>query len=453
MWDTATPAELKRLTDHIGSGILVLEVCNNGRYRLLSLNCRIEKASGLRHEDLSGCYMDELLSAEERDRLYERYDECARTGEMRHYEESLNFVGNVVRWRTVLTPITDAEGRVVRLMGSTINISDRHALEARLRRVVEELRESESRLQLALQGGDIGIFEWRMRERKVFVNDEWAPSLDFFDGPRELTSSEWIRIVHPEDRAVAVAAGERALDNATTSYTVEYRAQNKAGDWRWLQTHGTIVEYDDAGHPVRVCGTFRDITQQTQDREALRKVTAELQYQAVHDSMTGALNHGAVMEVLDREMERVRRDGGVVSLAFIDADHFKRINDSYGHPVGDEVLVALVERIRGALRPYDHLGRYGGEEFVVIAVGANALSSALHERIRETVAARPVQSAAGPIPVTVSMGVAVFPGDVTDQPELVRQADRALYHAKATGRNRVVLAADLPAFREAASER
>ncbi|MBA1149232.1 diguanylate cyclase [Ectothiorhodospiraceae bacterium WFHF3C12] len=452
MWETATPAELKRLTDQIGSGILMLEVCGDRRYRLLSLNCRIEQATGLRHEDMTGRYMDELLSEEERERVLGRYDQCVETGEVLQYEEGLRFIGRVVRWRTVLTPIKDDTGQVVRLMGSTIDVSDRHELEARLRGVVDELRESESQLQLALQGGDIGVFEWRMREQRVFANDGWAPTLNFFGGPIEMTSSEWIRIVHPDDRAVAVAAGERALDNATASYTVEYRVRNMEGDWRWLHTHGTVVEWNEDGEPARVCGTFRDITQQTRDREALRKVTEELQYQAVHDSMTGALNHGAIMDVLERELERARRDGGAVTVAFIDADHFKHINDSQGHPVGDEVLTGLVRRIRDVLRPYDHLGRYGGEEFMVIATGPGAVGLALYERLRQAVGARPVVTAAGAIAVTVSLGVAVCQGGSCGKAELVRLADRALYRAKAAGRNRVVMAEQADDGHEALAE-
>lgn len=442
MWDTATPGQLKRLSDQIGSGILVLEVCDNGRYRLLAMNCRIEEITGLRHRDLTGRYMDEVLSSDERDRLYRRYDRCARTGETLQYEESLETIGRGMRWRTVLTPIKDASGRVIRLMGSTIDVSDRHALERRLRGVVDELRESQNQLQLALRGGDVGIFEWRMAEQRVLANDAWAPSLDFFGGPSEHTTSEWVRMVHPDDRAVAIAAGERALDNATDSYTVEYRVRNRAGDWRWLQTHGTIVEYDEAHRPVRVCGTFRDITEQIRDREALRELTAQLQHQVAHDSMTGTLNHGAIMAALEREVQRVRRDGGAVAVAFIDADHFKCINDNHGHPVGDEVLTGLVKRIRSVLRGHDQLGRYGGEEFMVVATGPGVSAGVLFERLRRAVADRPIETVAGAIPVTVSLGVATYRGDETDKAELVRQADRALYRAKALGRNRVVMAGD-----------
>ena len=124
-----------------------------------------------------------------------------------------------------------------------------------------------------------------------------------------------------------------------------------------------------------------------------------------------------------------------VSVGLIDIDRFKRINDSLGHPAGDEVLVELGRRWRRTLRRYDKLGRYGGEEFLVVAPGCSGNSSPW-ERLREAAASKPVATSEGPLEVTVSIGTAECRGDVASD-RLIAAADEALYRAKEAGRNRV----------------
>lgn len=173
-----------------------------------------------------------------------------------------------------------------------------------------------------------------------------------------------------------------------------------------------------------------------------------LHRQAMMDSLTQVWNRRGILATLDRELSRATRDDTRLALMLADLDFFKRINDEHGHQAGDAVLQEVSLRLVDALRKSDAVGRYGGEELLVVAPGVRGASALeLAERLRAAVAERPVLFGGVPIPVTASFGV-VLSGRGTSGDTLVRLADQALYKAKAGGRNRVELAPD-PAPRRA----
>ncbi len=166
----------------------------------------------------------------------------------------------------------------------------------------------------------------------------------------------------------------------------------------------------------------------------------ELRERATRDPLTGALNRGAVLEALRLELSRARRPGGSVSVLLLDVDHFKRINDEHGHPAGDEVLREIVRRLTASLRPHDSIGRYGGEEFLVVLPGSDAAgAAATAERLRDVIASHPVVVPACTLPVTVSFGLATC-AEEDSLETVISHADEALYAAKRDGRNRVATA-------------
>lgn len=176
----------------------------------------------------------------------------------------------------------------------------------------------------------------------------------------------------------------------------------------------------------------------TQNRLLL--VQHALRREASHDGLTSVWNHAAILGILDRELIRAQRNGTFLGVMMIDVDCFKAINDGYGHAAGDAVLRALAREFGEVLRTYDSLGRYGGEEFLVVAPGCGlAESHDLAERIRVHVAQQLIAIKDGMVPVTVSIGVTAS-GGASAAEQLLQEADSALYRAKGTGRNRVEVA-------------
>ena len=174
-------------------------------------------------------------------------------------------------------------------------------------------------------------------------------------------------------------------------------------------------------------------------RETLRE-------QATHDSLTGLWNHAAILHILDGELARAQRQGSTVGVVMADLDLFKSVNDVHGHLAGDTVLRETALRISASMRPYDEVGRYGGEEFLIVAPGCDVPDAArLAERLRACIAEKPIDTHEGAVHVTMSLGVtassASNEGDVV---RLIGSADAALYRAKSEGRNRVLLAAANP---------
>lgn len=176
-------------------------------------------------------------------------------------------------------------------------------------------------------------------------------------------------------------------------------------------------------------------------QEALIRKEEEIRFEALHDHLTGLWNRGAILDFLDREMARARRTLQPVGVMMVDIDHFKAVNDTHGHLVGDAALREVSRRLGSSVRQYDWIGRYGGEEFMAVVSSCDEkFLGAYAERMRIRVAADPVHTSAGELRVTVSIGAAVaVSGSQPEADVLTQAADDALYRAKHNGRNRVEL--------------
>ena len=211
--------------------------------------------------------------------------------------------------------------------------------------------------------------------------------------------------------------------------------------------HEEVVEGLDAGaddYVTKPCNLFelrarlRAGERILELQDQLVEAREQLRDLATHDPLTGVLSRAALLDTLQRESARSSRERDGVAVIMVDVDNFKAINDTHGHMVGDAVLREIARRMRAAVRTYDSIGRYGGEEFVVVAPGCGvAIAGELAERLRLSVCSGEIMGADTALAMTVSLGVASSADGAADL--LLRAADRALYQAKANGRNCVVV--------------
>lgn len=180
-------------------------------------------------------------------------------------------------------------------------------------------------------------------------------------------------------------------------------------------------------------------------QEQLVSAGERLRVLATHDSLTGLLNRMAILETLEKELARSARQKSPVAVIMADIDHFKIINDTYGHLAGDAVLREVAARMQKSIRVYDAFGRYGGEEFLIVSPNCNLEEAARQaERIRASISAQPLSLADQSIPTTMSFGIAATAGDILEPNDLLRLADEALYAAKKAGRDRVEMNCPVP---------
>ncbi|QEY32671.1 diguanylate cyclase [Synechococcus sp. RSCCF101] len=219
------------------------------------------------------------------------------------------------------------------------------------------------------------------------------------------------------------------LEESASEETHEYAFAHPDSGERFVRVTSHLSR-DDQAFPL-IEGVIEDITSSKQEAQAL-------QYVARHDGLTDLFNRAAISALLEQEFARARRYGRYLALLMLDLDHFKRINDGHGHPVGDAVLIRFAREVLRSIRATDQAGRYGGEEFLVLLPEAGpGEAERFAERIRAAIEAMVVRPEAEAIRVTVSVGYSVLSASVRSPEELLSQADQALYSAKATGRNRV----------------
>ncbi len=257
--------------------------------------------------------------------------------------------------------------------------------------------------------------------------------------PRVDAVTIWSASIHPEDRP---AFGGALSDLAAGEpVDMEYRVVGLDNRTRWVRWSAHPRALGDGR--LIVDGILSDVTERRLLAVRLASELSAAERAARHDQLTGIANRVRLREVIGRALE-AERDG--LALLLLDVDRFKGVNDTYGHHVGDQVLVEVARRLSGAVREQDLVGRWGGEEFCVVIdrVRDDATLRRIGDGLRRALAAVPFPTDAGPLRISASFGAA-RPAATTDVDGLLEEADRALYAAKAGGRNRVVLVGDLDA--------
>ena len=289
------------------------------------------------------------------------------------------------------------------------------------------LRVSEERYALAVSGAKDGLWDWNLQTNEVYFSSRWKAML----GNEEQFSNSpeaWFNLVHPDEIERLKIEISTHIEGLNPHFESEYRILHQDGTYRWMLSRGLAVR-DLQGKAYRIAGCQTDITE--------RKLTeAQLLHDAFHDALTGLPNRALFMDRLGHAAMRVKRhENCIFAVLFVDLDRFKVINDSLGHLSGDQLLIAVAERLKHCLRSGDTLSRLGGDEFTILLEDIKDVTEATNiaERIQASLRL-PFSLSVHEVFVTASIGIVLSPTGYEQQDDLLRDADTAMYRAKAHGR-------------------
>lgn len=320
-------------------------------------------------------------------------------------------------------PIRDARGHVTGAVAMVADISPHlHQL--------EDVRQREERLVLAAQGAIDGLWHWDLEHNTLFVTPRWQAMVGAAGQPFSADPEEWFGRIKSEDAKRVRARLQSHLDGHTPHFESEYRILHADGSDRWMLSRGLAVR-DAQGKAVRIAGSQTDITER-------KLVESQLLHDALHDDLTGLPNRALFMERLAKTIKKARRDAQHrYAVLFLDLDQFKMVNDSLGHVVGDQLLVAVARRLEVFVRPGDTVARLGGDEFIVLLEDLAEMNDAMMiaDRIQQELSL-PFALNGNEVFTTASIGIAVSAADYERPGDVIRDADTAMYRAKAQGRAR-----------------
>jgi two-component system CheB/CheR fusion protein len=401
------------------NGIVIAEV-RGPEYALVYVNRAFEEISGYSREEVIGRDCRFLQGADRSQPNIARIRNALREGReertlLRNYRKDGTLFWNELS----LYPIADPSGTPRYFVGVQRDMTSLVASE-------EALRSSIEREKLALGFAGVGMFSWEVRGGLINASDIMLRLLGMAGASPNLDQATYRTLVHEEDRPIfddaikLCLAGHQSLD-------IEYRVLWPDGSIHWLHTKGD-VENTTAGLPQRLLCLSQDITQRKESDERMRFI-------AHHDALTGLPNRTLLRDRLQVALNAARRNRTKVAVLFVDLDHFKHVNDSLGHHVGDQLLQSVSNRLRAIIRDSDTLCRHSGDEYVVVLPNVHDSGEAAHvaEKIVEALSL-PHHIDNHELVVTPSIGVSLFPEDGDKIDVLIRNADAAMYHAKGSGR-------------------
>ncbi len=298
------------------------------------------------------------------------------------------------------------------------------------KRLEAAMRESEQRYALAVQGANDGLWDWDLRSNQVYYSPRWKSILGYKNVEIGSSPSEWLNRVYPEDLEQLKMDLSAHLRGLTSNFENEHRIRHADGKFRWVLSRGLAV-WDPNRNATRMAGSLTDIA----DRKAAEQ---KFIHDALHDALTGLPNRTLFMDRLKQALERAkRRKEYIFAVLFLDLDRFKDVNDSLGHMVGDQLLIAIAQRLKSGLRSVDTVARLGGDEFVILLEDINAISNAT--RIADWVLGELTSSFmfdGHEVFISTSIGIVLSLTGYREPEEVLRDADIAMYNAKAKGKSR-----------------
>lgn len=317
----------------------------------------------------------------------------------------------------------DTNNKVLRVIGTNTDVSWRKKTEL-------ALQQSEERFRNAFGTAAVGMAIFGLDGRWLEVNAAICRMLGYTE--QELLNKTFFDITHPDDLDLDLQFIKKLLNGELEHYQIEKRYFHQSGEIIFVLLNVSPVR-NESGEVIHFVSQIENITSRKVESERIRQM-------AYHDTLTGLPNRRLFDESISHALAHAKRGGFPVALMFVDVDHFKKINDTHGHDVGDEILKAIAERMKHCLRQTDVLSRVGGDEFIVLLTEIKKPEDArlVAEHILETVS-QPLLVHTHSFQVTLSIGVAIYDGgsEIETVSSLTKKADLALYEVKTAGRNGV----------------
>ncbi|SKC83655.1 putative bifunctional diguanylate cyclase/phosphodiesterase [Maledivibacter halophilus] len=291
----------------------------------------------------------------------------------------------------------------------------------------EALEKSEIRYQLAVEGANDGIWDWDVKNNKMYLSPRGKKILGYEDIEREYTISTWKSLLHPDDRNDAVKVFSDYLSRNINNYISIYRLRTESGKYKWILSKGQAI-WDENNKPIRIAGSYTDITEQKRNEERVLSL-------AYYDLITGLPNRAMFEKELTSKIYWAKRTNKKCALLYFDLDDFKNVNDTLGHTYGDMLLKKITNELIKYKKEDYTLARLGGDEFALIVTDIKDLNQLykLSNRIINSLE-KPWILNDQEFYISTSIGIAIYPDHGQDFQTILRNADTAMYSAKEAGK-------------------
>lgn len=359
--------------------------------------------------------------------LYKALLEIIKTKEPQNVEYFLKAENNIIWFNASITLVEDTNTEILVVIR---NIN-------KFKEIEFQLEKERKRLENIIDSNNIGTWEWNVQTGETIFNERWAEIVGYtLDELKPINIDTWLKLIHPEDVEKSTNTLNAHFRGESNQYECEVRMKHKKGNWVWVLDKGKALSFTPKGEALIMFGTHTDIT----ERKAFEREIIEI---SIRDPLTNIYNRRHIFSRLNEIKAKYERDKMDFSIAILDIDYFKRVNDNFGHLAGDFVLQEFTKILGKNIRPFDLLGRFGGEEFIIIMLNCQKDTASLRiEDILKIIRNTNFIYRNQRINFTFSAGIS----DSCDKEfenlnldRLIDSADKKLYLAKKLGRNRIVI--------------
>jgi diguanylate cyclase (GGDEF)-like protein/PAS domain S-box-containing protein len=457
-------ANFREVFENSAQGIFIIDVLEDGSFRIRESNKAQEKTSGVPRPTVDGHLLEEAFPAEAAKAMRASVRQCLAAENPISVEEGFALPAGRVFVHTTLAPVRDESGRIYRIIGTTLDISSRKRVEdiLRLRLALWEFAGTHTVAELmqktldeieGITGSPVGFYHFVQEDQKTLSLQAWStrtvrefctaqPHGTHYSIDQAGVWADCIRerkpLIHNDYAALPNRRGmPEGHARVVRELVVPTLQAGRVVSVLGVGNKPTPYDDRDAELLSYIADIVWGIIERKRTDEEIERLQARLREMAIHDPLTGLYNRHYLDETLKRELARAAREKYPVSFVMIDIDHFKRVNDAFGHKAGDAVLRDLAALLQKSSRASDIVYRYGGEEFLAVLPKVKPDSAlVIAEKWRKNFLDATILLEYGGVKVTISCGIAAFPGHGTAAADLNAAADQAMYRAKAAGRNR-----------------